>query len=434
MGSALGWGVNPASAIVSGIEDHNGEELRLEPYIAVSARGRHYVVAFAAAAILALGLFVWQARGGTMPSLDFRLHNSSKLYHIRMASAVPDIEPVAYVDVSADRAREINESAPFSKEPLTAARPFIFTGTAEERERALDCLAAAQFYEAGNDPVGQASVAQVVLNRARHPSFPKSVCGTVFQGSERVTGCQFSFTCDGAMVRRRPTPTMWADARSLAAKMLAGQVDKSVGLATHYHTDWVLPVWSPLLSKLAKVGTHLFFRWPGAAGSPGAFVSRLGGAEPAIVKMVALSPVHRAGLTPDMAALLQEDGTMVVDGSASILNAAPGQLVDVADSKPDIRGNKVLRTDTDEKTFLIALAPDAFPGTYAMTALSLCRNKGVCHVVGWRDPAALPKSVAMLNSAVRRASFVYEKDVSRSIDRARWDCTQVQRPDPTQCL
>ena len=61
-------------------------------------------------------------------------------------------------------------------------------------------------------------MAQVVLNRVRHPAFPKSVCGVIFQGSERSTGCQFTFACDGAMSRWHPNPAAWARAREVASR------------------------------------------------------------------------------------------------------------------------------------------------------------------------------------------------------------------------
>ena len=32
--------------------------------------------------------------------------------------------------------------------------------------------------------------------------FPASVCGVVYQGSTRATGCQFTFTCDGSLYRQ----------------------------------------------------------------------------------------------------------------------------------------------------------------------------------------------------------------------------------------
>src|SRR3546814_109789 len=123
-----------------------------------------------------------------------------------------------------------------------AARPFIFSGSPVDLARATDCLAAAQLYEAGDDAVGERAVAQVVLNRVRHPAFPKTVCGVVFQGQERATGCQFTFTCDGALARA-PTQAAWERARDIARSALAGKVYRPVGYATHYHTDWVGPYW-----------------------------------------------------------------------------------------------------------------------------------------------------------------------------------------------
>ena len=103
---------------------------------------------------------------------------------------------------------------------------------------------------------------QTVLNRVRHPAFPATVCGVVFQGSERSTGCQFTFTCDGALARQ-PSAAAWARARALAEQALDGAVDERVGNATHYHTDWVVPYWRTSLDKIAQVETHIFDRWRG---------------------------------------------------------------------------------------------------------------------------------------------------------------------------
>jgi spore germination cell wall hydrolase CwlJ-like protein len=98
----------------------------------------------------------------------------------------------------------------------------------------------------------------VILNRVRAPGFAKTVCGVVYQGSNRVTGCQFSFTCDGSL-RRRPVHLGWGAARRTARRALAGAVFADVGRATHYHTDWMVPYWRDSLVKIARVGTHLFY-------------------------------------------------------------------------------------------------------------------------------------------------------------------------------
>ena len=115
------------------------------------------------------------------------------------------------------------------------APPFRFTGSAADRTRARDCLALAAMAEAGYGDADQRAVMQVILNRTRHPAFANTVCGVVYQGSQRSTGCQFTFTCDGSL-DRKPSANSWARALSVARRALSGQVYAPVGLATHYHT------------------------------------------------------------------------------------------------------------------------------------------------------------------------------------------------------
>jgi hypothetical protein len=176
-------------------------------------------------------------------------------------------------DIAVEDAIAINAAVPESKEPVVAAPPLII-GAGDGKLRAIDCLTAAIYYEAASEsPVGQQAVAQVVMNRARHPAFPGSICAVVFQGSARSTGCQFSFTCDGSLTRR-PTAYGWARARQVAAMALSGFVEPSIGLATHYHTTSVVPYWSANLTKLRTIGAHIFYRWNGNNGKRQAFTNR----------------------------------------------------------------------------------------------------------------------------------------------------------------
>jgi spore germination cell wall hydrolase CwlJ-like protein len=154
-----------------------------------------------------------------------------------------------------------------------AAAPFRLSG-ALEASRDLDCLTAAVYYEArGETPSGQAAVAQVVLNRVRHPAFPKTVCGVVFQGAYSGGTCQFSFACDGSM-RKRREPAAWARAERVAARALNGGVMTEVGNATNFHTINVSPGWGPRMLRVAQVGLHVFYRFGGPSGAPGAFTGR----------------------------------------------------------------------------------------------------------------------------------------------------------------
>lgn len=146
-----------------------------------------------------------------------------------------------------------------------APQPFSAPRDRASFEQALRCLTEAVYYEARSESGdGQRAVAQVVLNRVRHPSYPNSVCGVVYQGSQRRTGCQFTFTCDGSMGRYIEAGA-WARAESVASAALSGSVYRPVGLALNYHTTAIRPYWAPSLVRQAVVGSHIFYRRPGSA-------------------------------------------------------------------------------------------------------------------------------------------------------------------------
>lgn len=188
-------------------------------------------------------------------------------------------EPRTEVVSHGTEAIENNEKIPFSQAAVIAATPFSAVRTADtERQKAELCMTQAVYYEAGFEPLtGKRAVAQTILNRVRHPAFPHSVCGVVYEGARRPV-CQFSFTCDGALARK-PAPGAWAEARAVARAALDGYVEKSVGHATHYHADYVLPRWAPELAKIARIGAHIFYRWPGGWGMPRAFSQPYAGVE-----------------------------------------------------------------------------------------------------------------------------------------------------------
>ena len=126
----------------------------------------------------------------------------------------------------------------------------------------LDCLSEAVYYEArSEDTIGQIAVAEVVMNRVANPHYPKTVCGVVFQGQYRQTGCQFTFTCDGSRAAR-PRGESWDRARAIALHVLLGLNTPMTGKATHYHTDYVNPYWAAGLVETGVIGTHIFYRFP----------------------------------------------------------------------------------------------------------------------------------------------------------------------------
>lgn len=138
-----------------------------------------------------------------------------------------------------------------------------FAGEAiDESSRTFQCLATAVYYEArGEGADGMAAVAQVILNRARHPAFPHSVCGVVYQPR------QFSFVGGGL---RAPYGPLWAEARDIAERALGGYVMSRVGTSTHFHAQRVSPSW-PGMRRVATIGQHIFYAYAGSRGAAQAF-------------------------------------------------------------------------------------------------------------------------------------------------------------------
>ena len=169
-----------------------------------------------------------------------------------------------------------------SKSDSLASDALIASVGGDDRSSALSCMAMAIGYEAGYEPVqGQQAVGEVILNRMRHPAYPKSVCGVVFQGSSRRTGCQFTFTCDGAL-RRQLDNRVLVGTRVMASRLLAGDFTPSVGGATHYHANYVAPYWASSLFRVGQIGAHIFYRAPGSLDMPARYP---GGAEPQIAAL-----------------------------------------------------------------------------------------------------------------------------------------------------
>ncbi|MEP7221162.1 MAG: cell wall hydrolase [Novosphingobium sp.] len=309
----------------------------------------------------------------------------------------PVAEPLVFAAMTPDRARQINAAISFAGIG-PPARPFSASGDEGSRARATDCMAAAMWYEAGSDEAGNRSVGQVVLNRLRHPAFPATVCGVVFQGSERRTGCQFTFTCDGALARVPPAAA-YQRVRDRAAAMLAGSTEASVGLATHYHTDWVHPIWSAELEKIARVGTHLFFRWKGAWGGPHAQMSHYAGVEPTIPALAFLSPAHRAALPA-------------------------GEAVPAAVASESAATVATAKVDNSSGLIRVEISPLGNASAQALAAYDLCGDRAFCEIEG-RLPGSGVNGPKV---------FYYIRDRSQKIERALWDCTRFKRPTTTQCL
>lgn len=183
---------------------------------------------------------------------DFATYLAEETANARHALS-PRLKPAKSTEaIVADRG-SVDGFIGFDFAELTMAR----MDAAERR-----CLAQAIYYEARSESrVGQLAVADVVLNRVASPLYRASICGVVFQGSERKHGCQFSFTCDGSM-KLRLNRRKWTEAEDLAGGILAGLRVPVSRNATHYHADYVSPPWAQRLTPTATIGTHRFYRFP----------------------------------------------------------------------------------------------------------------------------------------------------------------------------
>lgn len=316
-----------------------------------------------------------------------------------------------------DHARALNARAPVFKGPIVAARAFRFAGSATDRARAVTCLAAAQLYEAGYDETDQKAVAQVILNRARHPAFPHTICGVVFEGSSRATGCQFTFTCDGSLARRYPQ-SAWMRARLLAARMIDGEIDARVGWATHYHTDWVYPYWSPSLEKLAAIRTHQFFKWRGNWGTAAAFAAIYQGSEPLIRQL------HGDSDTPPLPAVAVAPEPELDPTIARIPPPmADAPLPDGIESG-GLVGATLKLVHPDGGGYGLLLKPGTRADDAMAAAMRLCLDKAVCRVLGWSSVADIPRGFPIPASAQSKLSFSYVRYPAAPAAQISFDCAR----------
>ncbi len=146
-----------------------------------------------------------------------------------------------------------------------AAKPLPKRAYAAAERR---CLAAGIYFEARGESVkGQQAVAQVILNRVRNPAYPNSICAVVYQNKYWRNRCQFSFACDGIRDRIK-AKKHWTVAKKIANDAVAGRFWlKSVGSASHYHADYVWPRWRRKMTKMTKIGRHIFYRTRGGGWS-----------------------------------------------------------------------------------------------------------------------------------------------------------------------
>lgn len=351
--------------------------------------------AWAPALLVVLALIYWafQGSGETTRAAAANARDAQAASTMAAAASVPLTDPQDLMPLAPQDALAINAARPVSTAVVQAAAPLIVSATQSGlRDTALQCLTSALYYEAASEgDDGMRAVAQVILNRVRHPAYPSSVCGVVYQGSTRATGCQFTFTCDGSLART-PSTSGWARSRRIAEAALSGRVFAPVGHSTHYHADYVVPYWASSLNKVNTIGRHIFYSWMGRAGTRAAFRQRYAGVEqlPGPVAVVAETAVVAP---PTTSALPVVEQPLTADTATALKTAEQASTLkaDRAARRPllaDLEAGKLVATP-------VRSAQRSAPSPLASSDLQLCERA---------QPAAPVQPIGGNSSGAREAA------------------------------
>jgi len=118
-----------------------------------------------------------------------------------------------------------------------------------------NCIAVAVYHEArGESLEGQLAVAKVIMNRAASGRYPSSWCGVVKQP------WQFSFVRQGRFPAVDNGSAAWRKALGVTRLAVADAVPNVPNDVLWYHADYVAPDWGRRLTRVEKIGAHIFYR------------------------------------------------------------------------------------------------------------------------------------------------------------------------------
>ena len=142
----------------------------------------------------------------------------------------------------------------------------------------IECMAKNIFFEAGNQELaGKIAVAHVVINRVESDRYPNTICGVIYDAQvskwhKENTGkivplrdrCQFSWYCDG-QPDVIPPGTSWENALAVAEEIGTNFYNDELGVditdgAMYYHATYVKPYWAKSMTRIARIGDHIFYK------------------------------------------------------------------------------------------------------------------------------------------------------------------------------
>ncbi|MDP8914294.1 MAG: cell wall hydrolase [Pseudomonadota bacterium] len=200
--------------------------------------------------------------GGAQPGINYLSHASATTdpaETVQEAAAAPAAASEADAEI---RDHSASFMASTMIETLNATMPGEQAlaelvgayGSAQTSNAEQECLAGAVYFEARSEPLqGQLAVADVVINRASSGRYPTTICAVVTQRA------QFSFIRNGRFPEADRSSEAWRRAVAIARiarERLANQVAPNV---LWYHADYVAPVWRRNLTRVSKIGAHIFY-------------------------------------------------------------------------------------------------------------------------------------------------------------------------------
>lgn len=200
--------------------------------------------------------------GGTQPGINYLSHASATTdpaETVQEAAAAPAAASEAGAEIrdhsasfmSSTMIETLNATMPGEQALAELVGAY---GSAQTPNAEQECLAGAVYFEARSEPLqGQLAVADVVINRASSGRYPTTICAVVTQRA------QFSFIRNGRFPEADRSSEAWRRAVAIARiarERLANQVAPNV---LWYHADYVAPVWRRNLTRVSKIGAHIFY-------------------------------------------------------------------------------------------------------------------------------------------------------------------------------
>jgi len=159
--------------------------------------------------------------------------------------------------VQDEAARIVREAAWLHKNgwPLYALVDRYSASEGPALDEEANCIAVAVYHEArGESLEGQLAVARVIMNRAASGKYPSTWCGTVKQP------WQFSFVRNYQFPYTDTNSHAWRKAVAITRLAVSNAVPSLSGDVLWYHADYVAPSWGRRLTRVDKIGTHIFYR------------------------------------------------------------------------------------------------------------------------------------------------------------------------------